>query len=243
MTTQQRTKRRRHLNPKLRPYLYGFLVIMAAYITHGVLRKQAVEADLEMLHRAQTAKIHYQYKYSQMFRDMNDVQLESARKIGFEPLANRDQKPSKRVRTLESCEYYKLDQLTHSVPILVPEAAKLLEDIGRDFADSLKRRFDIEGVCPIVTSATRTEDDVRKLRRSGNVNASKNSCHFYGTTIDLAYNRFYKHTGVTATIESAMMKQMLAEVLKNLRDQGRCHVKYEYKQACFHITVADGKKK
>ena len=114
-------------------------------------------------------------------------------------------------------------------------------DIGRGFADSLKRRFGIVGVCPIVTSATRTEQDVNKLRRSGNVNASKNSCHFYGTTFDMAYMRFYKHTGVTATIESAMMKQMLAEVLKNLRDQGRCYVKYEYKQACFHITVAASK--
>ena len=238
MTTQQRAKRRRHLNPKLRPYLYGFLIIMAAYITHGVIKRQAVKEDLEMLHRAQTATIHYQYKYSRMFRDLNDMQLESARKVGFEPLATRDSKPSKRYKTLESCELYQLDPLKYSVPILVPEAAELLEDIGRGFADSLDRRFGIRGVCPFVTSVTRTEEDVKKLRRSGNVNASKNSCHVYGTTFDMAYNRFYKHTGVTATIKSAMMKQMLAEVLKNLRDQGRCHVKYEYKQACFHITVA-----
>ena len=93
------------------------------------------------------------------------------------------------------------------------------------------------GICPIVTSVTRTHNDVKNLRRSGNVNASTNSCHFYGTTFDITYARFYKHTGHTETFESAMMKQILAEVLKNLRDEGRCYVKYERKQACFHITA------
>ncbi|MBQ8863536.1 MAG: hypothetical protein IJ014_02195 [Rikenellaceae bacterium] len=238
MTTNQR-RRRRHLNPKLRPYVYGILVILIVFISYGVVKRKAIEADLEMLQLAKTATIHYQYKYSRIFRDLNDVQLEAAKTIGIEPLVTRDQKPSRRMKLIESCQYYKLDPLTHSIPYLIPEAADLLEDIGRDFADSLQRRFGIEGVCPFVTSVTRTEEDVNKLRRSGNVNASKNSCHFYGTTFDLAYMRFYKHTGITATIESAMMKQMLAEVLKNLRDQGRCYVKYEYKQACFHVTVRE----
>ena len=129
--------------------------------------------------------------------------------------------------------------MTHSIPVLVPKAKKLLERIGSDFADSLER-FDISGFCPIVTSVTRTEEDVHKLRRSGNVNASANSCHRYATTFDLAFTRFYKQSGREhATVRSAMMKQKLAEVLKNIKDEGYCFVKYEYKQACFHVTVTE----
>jgi hypothetical protein len=30
---------------------------------------------------------------------------------------------------------------------------------------------------------------------------------------------------------------LLGEVLRDLRNQGRCLVKYEYKTACFHITA------
>ena len=33
------------------------------------------------------------------------------------------------------------------------------------------------------------------------------------------------------------LKWVLSEVLKDLRKQGRCHIKYEKRQGCFHITV------
>jgi hypothetical protein len=29
----------------------------------------------------------------------------------------------------------------------------------------------------------------------------------------------------------------LAEVLNDMRKQGRCYIKYEVKQSCFHITT------
>ena len=34
-------------------------------------------------------------------------------------------------------DYYEVEELTHSIPFLVPEAAELLEEIGRNFQDSL----------------------------------------------------------------------------------------------------------
>lgn len=34
-----------------------------------------------------------------------------------------------------------------------------------------------------------------------------------------------------------LMKRALGEVLRDLRYEGRCFVKYEVKQGCFHITV------
>ena len=71
---------------------------------------------------------------------------------------------------------------------MVPRAAILLEDIGRAFYDSLS----VKGVPLhkiIVTSVLRTQEDVMRLRRF-NGNATENSCHLYGTTLDICYNRY-----------------------------------------------------
>ena len=39
-----------------------------------------------------------------------------------------------------SCRYYQVDELTHSIPYLVPRAEKLLKTIGRNFQDSLSSK-------------------------------------------------------------------------------------------------------
>ena len=39
---------------------------------------------------------------------------------------------------IKTNDYYEVEELTHSIPYLVPEAANLLEDIGKNFQDSLK---------------------------------------------------------------------------------------------------------
>ena len=36
---------------------------------------------------------------------------------------------------------------------------------------------------------------------------------------------------------SMILKAVLGEVLRDLKKQGRCYVKHEVKQACFHITA------
>ena len=114
----------------------------------------------------------------------------------------------------------------------------LLQDIGRAFYDSLY----VKGVPlhqVIVTSVLRTEEDVVRLRRH-NSNASENSCHRYGTTFDVCYNRYV--TVQTSSqprrqVRNDTLKWVLSEVLRDMRQAGRCHVKYEVKQGCFHITV------
>ncbi|MBP5479429.1 MAG: hypothetical protein J6Y15_08730, partial [Bacteroidaceae bacterium] len=94
---------------------------------------------------------------------------------------------------------------------------------------------------PVITSVLRTTDDVRKLQK-GNGNATTNSCHCYGTTVDISYNRFMpitgKHTSsMPLTRMDYDMKQVLSEVLYDLREQEKCYVKYELKQGCYHLTV------
>lgn len=85
----------------------------------------------------------------------------------------------------------------------------------------------------LVTSVLRTKEDVRKLRRY-NHNATENSCHLYGTTFDIAYN---KYSPITRSVRDDTLKWILSEVLNDLRKQGRCHIKYEKHQGCFHITI------
>ena len=38
---------------------------------------------------------------------------------------------------IKTGDYYEVEELKHSIPYLIPEAATLLEDIGRNFQDSL----------------------------------------------------------------------------------------------------------
>ena len=128
--------------------------------------------------------------------------------------------------------YYHVDPLYSSIPYLVPRAAILLEDIGKAFYDSLY----VKGV-PfnqlIVTSVLRSESDVVKLRRR-NGNATERSCHLFGTTFDICYNRYH---AVTQPVRDDTLKWVLCEVLRDMREQGRCYIKYEVKQGCFHMTV------
>lgn len=227
---------KRRLKKKVKRNICLIAAALVAIVAVAV-RMSAVKADRQMILRAETAVPSFQYRYSRIFNDLNAEQLVSARRVGVEPVENRAEARHARLRSVKSCRLYEVEPLTHSIPYLVPEAKKLLEDIGRGFRDSLKK-YELKGFCPVVTSLTRTKEDVRNLQRSGNINASSSSCHFYGTTFDLSFTRFYKCGGIeNRMVKSQLMKQVLAEAVENLHRKGRCHVKYEYKQACFHITV------
>lgn len=179
--------------------------------------------------------------YKRSFGDLNAVQLKSAKAIGISPVASREEaeKLKKKLVEIGPCDYYDMDSLTHSIPYLVPRASELLEAIGVNFLDSLENK----GLNPnkvIVTSVTRTKEDVKRLRRT-NGNASMNSCHFYGTTFDISWKRFTKVEDPDGRpmqdVSADTLKLVLAEVLRDLKKEERCYVKYELKQGCFHITA------
>jgi hypothetical protein len=117
----------------------------------------------------------------------------------------------------------------------VPAALAELERIGEGFADILKRN-DLPQYRFYVTSILRTQDDVKQLQLT-NINATINSCHCYGTTFDLAYFRFDKLEPSRMYMHQDNLKLALGQVLLNEQRAGRIYVKYEKKQACFHITV------
>lgn len=175
-------------------------------------------------------------QYDRLFNDLNETQLEAARKNGLkEPITTDEAKTDRRLQLIGPNQYYDVQKLTHSVPYLVPKAAKLLEDMGKAFQDSLFRRGYNRGHRFTVTSVLRTEETVRQLRKT-NVNSTENSCHCYGTTFDISYFTYSTpKVGKTASVDK--MRQILYQVAYDMQKQGRCYVKYEKQQTCLHITV------
>lgn len=179
--------------------------------------------------------------YANCFPDLQDVHIVSARKHGVRPVQNRAEaeERKKELVYIGSNPYYKIDPgMSRSIPYLVPHAAMVLETIARNYMDSLH----VKGI-PLhkilVSSVLRTEEDVRKLMGT-NPNASPESCHRYGTTFDIPYNRYHTIAPpdrCRRTVQNDTLKWVLAEVLRDVRKEGMCHIKYEVKQGCFHITI------
>lgn len=183
--------------------------------------------------RKKDGEFRYFSNYQRTFNDMNDRHLKAARQLGIRPInTDNDFRQQKgRLKEIRSCRYYEVDNLTHSIPYLVPKAGELLKTIGQNFRDSLDSKG-LHDCKIIVTSVLRTSGTLKLLRKK-NVNASANSAHIYGTTFDVAYAR-YKGA---AKDETDKLKTVLAEVLRDLRKQKKCYVRYELKQGCFHVTV------
>ena len=173
------------------------------------------------------------FSYKLKFNDLHAKQHAVASQIGLSrPPKDRADAASMRKQLVElkTNENYIVDSLTHSVPYLIPSA------IGEEWADILKRnglphyRF-------YVTSVLRTQEDIKYLQKSGNINSVTQSCHCYGTTFDIAYMRYDKVTRTREYMHEDNLKLVLGQVLLNHQRADKIYVKYEAKQSCFHITV------
>ncbi len=174
--------------------------------------------------------------HARVFNDSNYLHINEAREIGIDIINSDDDIWQMRhpLVGIRSCREYYVAELSHSYPYLVEEAAGLLHDIGARFNDSLAARgggnYRIK-----VTSVLRTPLTVKRLRRV-NRNAVDSSAHQFGTTFDISYSKFICDSlGVNRTFED--LKNLLGEILDDLRREGRCYVKREYRQSCFHITA------
>ena len=181
--------------------------------------------------------------YAALFNDQNGVQLKSAAQFGIkQPLKNRNEADDVKdgLVRIRSNSHYRIAKLTHSIPYLTDGAAELLDMIGKNFLDSLESK----GLNPnkiIVTSVLRTQEDIKKLQKSGNPNSVSNSAHCYATTFDIAYayydKNWFKNFRFCESVEAETLQKVLGEVLRDLRKEKKCYVKYEIKQRCFHITT------
>ena len=178
--------------------------------------------------------------FGNTFPDQQDVQIVAASKHGVAPVQNREEAEHSKGKLVYvgSNPFFYVDKLNNSIPYLVPRASVLLQDIGRAYFDSLQ----IKGIPLhkiIVTSILRTKDDVSKLR-TRNGNATENSCHLYGTTFDVCYNRYKQiqtEKQPRRQVQNDTLKWVFSEVLRDFREKNRCYIKYEVHQGCFHITV------
>lgn len=185
---------------------------------------------------AQPLKTYFKGRRPSVFNDSNHVQLVAAEKLGIEPVTDMASawNLSRPVVKIASCEEYYLEELTHSIPYLVPEAATLLKDIGARFNKLLWERGESKYRIK-VTSVLRTPESIDRLMRR-NVNAVEVSAHQYATTFDVSYSKFVKDQEANPRTFGNLC-DLLSEVLQDFQSQGRCYVKYEGKQSCFHITV------
>ena len=175
-------------------------------------------------------------KYERYFNDLQAEQKRAALKNGVEPFSSRDDFEQQRRSLLKEDKLvsistnsrYVVRSLQYSVPYVVPKVERLLDDLGDAFqkATQSKVRF-------IVTSVLRTGEDVQKLQ-GVNANATSKSCHCYATTIDITYASFDSNT---RKLSYSDLRLALAKSLKQLQDKGRCYVKFEQRQMCYHITV------
>ena len=178
---------------------------------------------------------------SRTFNDLHKKHIEAATRLGVPAINDRKdaEQHTKDLVCIENSPYYQVDPLNYSVPYLVPKADALLQQIAINFNDSLNAKW-LHPHQLIVTSVLRTKDDIKRLKKN-NINATGNSAHLYGTTFDISWMRFKqidkKGNYETLNTNDELLKNVLVEVLRDLQKQGKCYVKYEKNQACFHITV------
>ena len=227
-------KKKKSLTKRQFLFLFLAIVVLLAVVRHLPQHRSAPVNLVSVVDPAVPHRILSVPNYKKAFPDSQSVQIVAAERWGVRPVQNREdaEKRKKELVYIGESPYWHVDRLSSSIPYLVPRAALLLQDIGQAFYDSLY----VKGVPLqqlIVTSVLRSKDDVARLQRH-NQNATERSCHLFGTTFDICYNRYHP---LDRPVRDDTLQWVLSEVLRDKREEGRCYIKYEVKQGCFHMTV------
>lgn len=215
-----------------------FFVVAVAMTIYKYMPKEEViikPSETYYITVQKDIKTNFKGSYRRTFNDKNDVHLNAAKSYGIvsQPVDIEKSVEEGALEEVITCDYYEVDKLTHSHPYLVPHAKARLDELGEAFNQALAERGG-GSYRFIITSVLRKETDIKRLRR-WNVNSTENSAHLFGTTVDITYRRFSKYTP-QFIISDLDLKLLLAETLQKFREEGKCYVKYEVKQGCFHIT-------
>ncbi len=135
---------------------------------------------------------------------------------------------------VRSGNMYVVDDMTHSYPYLTRDSKRLLDEIGQRLKEKIAKDG-LKGSKMHVTSMTRTTEKVRGLRKT-NGNSSENSPHLYGNAFDISYARFSFRKVYVTECDKWYMKEALAEVIWQLRQEKKCWATYEKQQGCFHVV-------
>ena len=191
-------------------------------------------------------------------RDVNERQLERARRLGVRPGTplHTAVGAGQLVELADTTANWALRELDFSEPFVTPATEALLVEVSRRF----HARLDSLGVPRYrvdITSVLRTPEKQAALRRA-NANASRvESAHEFGTTVDIAYRRYAPPAtydgglgdhpvtraladslmAETARLRGAELQALLGRVLLELQREGKVLVRMERSQTVYHITV------
>ena len=127
-----------------------------------------------------------------------------------------------------------IEEMSHSYPFLTRNGQNLLIEIGIRFKEKISDTR-LKGSKLRITSLTRTTDKLRHLREI-NSNTSPNSPHLYGNAFDISYLRFTTRKLFMTYCDKKFLKEALAQVIWQIREENKCWATYEVKQNCYHVV-------
>jgi hypothetical protein len=182
------------------------------------------------------------YKQKDFSRKLNDriVDYSAAAKLKGIKICKDERELNSRISEgklikVNSGNSYIVEKMSFSYPCITRNSKILLDDISRRFREKASQKG-LNGVKFYLTSMTRKNDNVKRLRRF-NHNASVNSPHLYGNAFDISYKRFIARKWVLTNCDKKFLKEALAEVIWQLRTEDKCWATYEKVQNCFHVVT------
>lgn len=137
-----------------------------------------------------------------VLHDLNTAQLSSARALGIpEPLESRRSAVPAGMVPLAMIAGIRLLPMSHSRPWVVPVMAERLEEL-RDRFHARLATLGLPAYPLVVSSALRSRGEQADLR-TVNGNASRDSAHFFGTTVDLHYGQWLTTGRVDRALDAA----------------------------------------
>jgi len=127
-----------------------------------------------------------------------------------------------------------IERMSHSYPYLTKPAKALLIEIGIRFKKKIQKTR-VSGAKFRVTSMVRTAEKLKNLRKT-NGNASLNSPHLYGNAFDISYINFKPGVFFVTNCDEKYLMEALAEVIWQLKKEGKCWATFEKQQNCFHVV-------
>ena len=182
------------------------------------------------------------YRQKDYSRKLNDRLVDYyavAKRRGVSPSATEKEFRAKisggKLVRVRSGDLYVVDRMNFSYPAVTPGGKELLDEIARRFREKTAGKG-IMGARFYITSMTRRTDHLRHLRQN-NGNSSANSPHLYGNAFDISYKRFSAHKFFLTNCDHKFLKEALAEVIWQLRNEGKCWATYERMQNCYHVVA------
>ena len=182
------------------------------------------------------------YKQKDFSRKLNDRIVDysaAARQKGVSASRNEKELRKKisegKLVKVRTGRLYIIDKMTFSSPYITRESKMLLDEIARRF----RKKVSDKGLRDsrfFITSMTRKTDNLKSLRRH-NSNSSANSPHLYGNAFDISYKRFSVRKMVLTNCDKKFLKEALAEVIWQMRNEKQCWATYERMQNCYHVVA------